>query len=97
MVVGRPGGAPVAAVIVGVHHVAGVDERLGQAAVPPGVLAHAVGHLHDRPRVAVAAPAVGGDLGAVPGLRREAQRRLVHEPQLCHSVPRPRRPWLAAP
>ena len=71
-----PRRAPVATVVVGVDDVAGVDQRLGEPAVAGGVLAHPVGDLDDRLRVAVARPAVDEDLLAVAALDRE--RRLIH-------------------
>ena len=72
------GRAAVATVVVGVHDVAGVDERLGEPGVAGGVLAHPVGDLDDRRRVAVARPAVDEDLLAVRAGDREGRR--VHGP-----------------
>ena len=62
---GRPGGAAMAAVVVGVHDVAGGGESLRQPPVAGRVLAHAVGDLHDGPRCRVAGPAVRRDRGSV--------------------------------
>ena len=70
------GGASVAAVVVGVHDVPGVDQRLAEPPVPRSVLAHPVGDLHDGLRVAVARPAVDEHLLAVGAVDRE--RRLFH-------------------
>ena len=84
------GGASVAAVVVGVHDVAGVDERLAEPAVAGGVLAHPVGDLHDGLRVAVARPAVDEHLLAVGALDRE--RRLFHRARTVDLTHRSRRP-----
>ena len=70
------GGASVAAVVVGVHDVPGVDQRLAETPVPGRVLAHPVSELDDGLRGAVAGPAVDEHLLAVGALDRE--RRLFH-------------------
>ena len=72
----RTGRAPVATMIVGVHHVPVCRQCVGQPAIPGGVLAHAVGDLDDRLRCSGRRVAIHGHLRAVGC--RHGEGRLVH-------------------
>src|SRR6266508_1616283 len=61
----RVGARPVAAVVLAVHHDAGVGERLRQLLVPQHVLTHAVGELGGGDRLAGRVPPVRRDVATV--------------------------------